>query len=175
MQPRQLSIDELLVMYGQYQQLVLQRSPLERAVARGRLTGQPDAASQDRLAQLNERIAALSDAMTFALPSIWIGYKARAYRDEPQALTTLADLRLHCAKPGYICTKRFQFLNAALRGSGLTALDDEQLSPTLLLESAEIQDVLSRIEQDAEFVRRWQEYEYYTVDWRVAKWEGFEV
>ena len=75
----------------------------------------------------------LSDAMTFDTPLVWVMYKFEAYQDETQPIRTMHDFRLHCSKPGYICTKRFIFLNAHLCINGQRPLTDSEQYPDEML------------------------------------------
>ena len=100
-------------------------------------------------------------------------YKFEAYADEPQPIRTLHDLRMHCARPGYICMKRFRFLNDYLRDKGEPTLDDRTQYPDGML----ISQVFSRIEAvegDPAFMQGWQQHEYYRENGIVKKWHDVD-
>ncbi len=115
----------------------------------------------------------LSDAMTFDTPRIWIEYKYRAYADEPQPITTMHDLRLHCSKPGYICTARYTFLNDELTQAGEPPLSDRAAYP----DSMDIGALLESPRLDAlsdETFAAWRQHEYHRdAEGRVAKWQSY--
>ena len=114
----------------------------------------------------------ISNAMTFADPLIWAMYKFEAYADETQPIRTMQDFRLHCSKPGYICTKRFIFVNETLSNRSLSNLADTSAYPDQksLTESF---NTLWTLSQDSDFIRVWKVYEYHRVDSKAAKWENY--
>ena len=99
-------------------------------------------------------------------------YKFEAYQDETQPIRTMHDFRLHCSKPGYICTKRFIFLNAHLCSNGQRPLTDSKKYPYEMLLS-EIFPLLGEIEQDKAFLSSWRAYEYYQEDGAIKKWQNY--
>jgi hypothetical protein len=172
---RNLTVETLLDMYDQYKTLLAARAPLEQAAARVRLVGAADPDAQTELDSLNAALATLSDAMTFDLPSIWIRYKFLAYQHEAQPILTLSDLRQHCSKPGYICTKRYTFLVDAMHKKGIVTLDSATLDPQLRLDDAQITTLLALVEADDHCMQQWRDYEYFTRDGRAAKWEIYDT
>jgi hypothetical protein len=82
------------------------------------------------------------------------------------------DFRLHCSKPGYICTKRFTFLNTHLCNNGQCLLTDDERYPDKMLLS-EIFPLLGEIEQDEAFLSSWRAHEYYQEDGIVKKWQDY--
>ena len=99
-------------------------------------------------------------------------YKFEAYQDETQPIRTMHDFRLHCSKPGYICTKRFIFLNAHLCSNGQRSLIDSKKYPDEMLLS-EIFPLLGEIEQDKAFLSSWRAHEYYQEDGAIRKWQNY--
>ena len=110
--------------------------------------------------------------MTFDTPLVWVMYKFEAYQDEAQPIKTMHDFRLHCSKPGYICTKRFTFLNTHLCNNGQCPLTDDERYPDKMLLS-EIFPLLADIEQDEVFLSAWRAHEYYQEDGIVKKWQDY--
>ena len=167
------AVQTLLDQYKQYTEMSREIKLLERQLAKTRLSGADTADAQGSLDKKTAELQALSDAMTFDSPATWIGYKLEAYRGEAQPILTMHDLRVHCSKPGYICTKRFAFLNRELDRRGLKTLADaEAFSDTVPLEDVLRSEELAAV-VDAAFMDQWNSYEYNTVDGRVAKWENW--
>jgi hypothetical protein len=164
--------DKLLGMYQQYKQLDATKTTLSRQLARAKLKNQPysDIAAQHHA--VAQQLQAVSDAMTFASPLIWMMYKLEAYANEAQPIRTMQDFRQHCSKPGYICTKRFVFLDTILAQRQLPLLSDKVSYPDDALASAAY-DTASLLSLDDDFMRQWNNYEYHHLDGRVAKWENF--
>ena len=84
----------------------------------------------------------------------------------------MAAFREHCSKPGYICTKRFRFLNERLRALGFAGLDDEAVwlgdeDLMLVIESPGIAAVMADLSSYAQ----WCAHEYYEHHGASAKWE----
>ena len=169
--PFRQQVDRLVEMYGDYKTLLTRQSECQRQLAKAKIrredTTQLQAAYDDLAAQMQ----LTSDTMTYASPSVWILYKYEAYADEPQSIRTVRDFRQHCSKPGYICTKRFDFLNAALVQRGLLPLTDLTAFPdTMPLDK--VLPAIRDIENDDLFMRAWESHEYYRDGERVAKWEN---
>lgn len=167
---RALSVDELLGMYQKYKDLGAERVGAETQLARARLAGEGVDAAAARVEALDRELQELSDAMTFDEPRIWIEYKYRAYQGEAQPIATMHDLRLHCSKPGYICTARFGFLNGALARLGRAPLDNREIYADEM-ELAELLagDALDALDETT--LATWREHEYYRDGaGRVAKW-----
>lgn len=161
-------------MYDQYKTLLNKQSQLERQIAKVVLRGGDKAALSVEYARTKQELQALSDAMTFATPRIWIEYKYRAYAEEAQPIRTMHDFRVHCSKPGYICTKRFVFLNKSLQQNGRTGLDNRSAYPdSMVLQEVLAAGDLAELENDEEFMTAWSQHEYFMDDGRVAKWENF--
>ena len=124
-----LTVDELLVMYDEYVMLLGRQKAVESKLARAKLAGKDSEEIQKQANQISDELQVLSDSMTYDTPRIWIEYKYCAYKDEPQPILTMHDFRLHCSKPGYICTARFEFLNHALAQEGYVPLDNRAVYP----------------------------------------------
>lgn len=133
--------------------------------------------NQSRVSALQLQQKALGEAMTFANPLIWLGYKIRAYAGSTKELRTVADLRKHAENPDYICYKRLSYLSDALKkktGKDLW-LD---WSAQDRLEDLFNNDVWWELSADADFIDGWQNYEYFRQAdgdrMRVAKWENWK-
>lgn len=119
----------------------------------------------------------LGEAMTFANPLIWLGYKIRAYAGSPKELKTLADLRKHAENPDYICHKRLSYLSDAMKSK--TGLDLWKDWPAETDLNGLFNDqIWWEISADPEFITGWQGYEYFRQSdgdrMRVAKWENWK-
>ncbi|MDO4712729.1 MAG: hypothetical protein Q4B05_02380 [Candidatus Saccharibacteria bacterium] len=166
-----MAVDRLLRMYGEYRRLGEQLAQAERALMRAKLAGSDTTTARATLDALRTQQQTISDAMTFATPLIWVMYKCEAYRDEAQPIATLHDFRLHCAKPGYICTKRLHFLNQWCQRRGRTPFSDTGAYPDeMRLE--ELYAELAVLEQDASLMEEWRRHEYYQENGAVKKWQN---
>lgn len=123
--------------------------------------------------RLREKLQDASDAMTFANPVIWMMYKHLAYQGTGSAILTLRDMRKHCSKPDYICSKRFQYLNAYLKKQKNKDLENTESFPDRL-KMPEIyeSDLIMGLTAEKEFMSGWEEREYYKAGGRIAKWEN---
>ena len=166
------AVDRLLDMYDEYKTLAAKIAAAERRLALAKLRSSDIEQVQTELDILRRDQQQLSDTMTFDTPLIWVMYKFEAYQDEAQPIRTMHDFRLHCSKPGYICTKRFIFLNAHLCSNGQRPLTDSEQYPDEMLLS-EIFPLLSKIEQDEAFLSSWRSHEYYQEDGAIKKWQNY--
>ena len=164
------AVDRLLDMYDEYKALTVKITAAERRLALAKLKNSDVEQVQTKLDGLRRDQQQLSDTMTFDTPLVWVMYKFEAYQDEAQPIRTMHDFRLHCSKPGYICTKRFIFLNAHLCSNGQHLLTDSKKYPDEMLLS-EIFPLLSKIEQDEAFLSSWRAHEYYQEDGAIKKWQ----
>ncbi|HMR73393.1 MAG TPA: hypothetical protein PKD68_05320 [Candidatus Saccharibacteria bacterium] len=168
----ELSLEVLLAMYQRYKLVneQVQRAGRELAQVKLHRSVTTELAASYNL--LRDELQTLSDDMTFSCPTVWMRYKFEAYAGEAQPIRTMHDFRLHCSKPGYICTKRFHFVNAALLARGAATLDDPSKFPDdiLLVDACEAIRIL---EADPECMAAWQQHEYYRDNGRVAKWETY--
>lgn len=164
-------VNKLLNMYERYKILQHEVDALGRSVARQKAAG--IAPHADEYERKKQELQALSDAMTFASPTIWMMYKYEAYKKETQPIRTMHDFRLHCSKPGYICTKRFEFVNESLEKRNLPILNDTGAFPDAE-ELPRVYDALVPLEADDSFMTDWRKFEYYQTD-RVAKWENYSA
>ena len=167
---RVLTVDDLLAMYGQYEQLLESQRAVEKQLARAQLRGEETSGVRMSLDTLTRGLQELSDSMTFDTPRIWVEYKYRAYADSSQPIATMHDFRLHCSKPGYICTTRYAFLEAELERLGEPSLSDKAAYPDerdlMHVLDGGVFDVL-----DDTFLRAWRQHEYFRDDTgAVAKW-----
>ena len=166
------AVDKLLRMYDDYKTLAAKITAAERRLALAKLKNSDVEQVQTKLDGLRRDQQQLSDTMTFDTPLIWVMYKFEAYKDEAQPIRTMHDFRLHCSKPGYICTKRFIFLNAHLCSNGQRPLTDSEQYPDEMLLS-EIFPLLGEIEQDKAFLYSWRAHEYYQEDGAIKKWQNY--
>ena len=166
------AVDRLLDMYDEYKTLAAKITAAERRLALAKLKNSGVEQVQTKLDGLRRDQQQLSDTMTFDTPLIWVMYKFEAYQDEAQPIRTMHDFRLHCSKPGYICTKRFIFLNAHLCSNGQCSLIDSKKYPDEMLLS-EIFPLLGEIEQDEAFLSSWRVHEYYQEDGAIKKWQNY--
>ena len=166
------AVDKLLDMYDEYKTLTTKITAAERRLALAKLKNGDVEQAQTELDVLRRDQQQLSDDMMFDTPLVWVMYKFEAYQDEAQPIRTMHDFRLHCSKPGYICTKRFIFLNAHLCSNGQHLLtDSEQYSDEMLL--SEIFPLLGEIGQDEVFMSSWHAHEYYQEDGAIKKWQNY--
>lgn len=161
----------LIDMYKTYKAVMGRQAECRRELAKAKLRQEDTARLQVAYDACTVELQTISDTMTFASPSIWMLYKYEAYANEAQPIRTMHDFRVHCSKPGYICTKRYEFTNAALCERQLASLADGVAYPdTMPLEQA--LDAVAPLESDERFMRAWAGHEYYHEDGRVAKWEN---
>lgn len=166
------AVDKLLDMYDEYKTLTAKIAAAERRLALAKLKNSDIEQAQIELDVLRRDQQRLSDIMMFDTPLVWVMYKFEAYQDEAQPIRTMHDFRLHCSKPGYICTKRFIFLNAHLCSNGQRPLIDSKKYPDEMLLS-EIFSLLGEIEQDKVFLSNWRAHEYYQEDGAIKKWQNY--
>lgn len=119
-----------------------------------------------------QRRQRISDEMTFANPLVWMMYKYKAYAGTSQAITDMADFRKHCSQPGYICTKRYQFLNSHLQAQGRNLNDTAAYPNALKLPEVYESAALLAVLNDQAAMAEWKMYEYNLDNGRVAKWEN---
>lgn len=167
-------VERLLGQYDEYKKVHAATARVASSLARAKIKQLPVQDLVKEYEELQVSLQQISDDMTFDSPLIWIQYKYEAYKEEAQPILTMQDLRAHCSKAGYICTKRFTFLNDELRSAGLSTLDDALLYPdTLSLEVALASESLRSITADEDFMHSWRTYEYCRDGDRVAKWENY--
>ena len=167
------AVDRLLSMYDKYKTLAAKIAAAERRLALAKLKNSDVEQIRIELDDLRHSQQQLSDDMTFDTPLVWVMYKFEAYQDEAQPIRTMHDFRLHCSKPGYICTKRFIFLNAHLCSNGQCPLTDGEQYPDEMLLS-EIFPLLSEIERDKNFLSNWHAHEHYQEDGAIKKWQDYK-
>jgi hypothetical protein len=84
-------------------------------------------------------------------------------------------MKKNCSKPGYICTKRFDYLNSYLKSQkgadlkDITRFPDDMKMPDIY-ESRMMLDLLD----DEIFMSGWKKYEYHKDGPQVAKWENYD-
>lgn len=166
-------VQELLKQYETYKAVNEELQATARRLAKQRLLGGDALHLQNAHDTLQQKLQTISDEMTFADPMTWIGYKLEAYRNEAQTILTMHDLRVHCSKPGYICTKRYTFLNEQSAKQGVTPLNDAVVFPDEMpLEEVLLSSALNYVKNET-FIKKWHSYEYYKDGKRVAKWENY--
>lgn len=166
------AVDRLLDMYDEYKTLTAKIAAAERRLALAKLKNSGVEQIRIELDELRHNQQQLSDDMTFDTPLVWVMYKFEAYQDEAQPIRTMHDFHLHCSKPGYICTKRFIFLNAHLCSNGQRSLIDSKKYPDEMLLS-EIFPLLGKIEQNEAFLSSWCAHEYYQEHGAIKKWQNY--
>lgn len=125
---------------------------------------------------LQEQQQRLWDSMFYPNPVIWLMYKYQAYRGGQNAITTMGDMKKHCTPEGYICTKRFAFLNDYLRRTQNIDVTDTAVFPDDCLLPAFYESALIiGLTNEGTFMEQWQAYEFYTRNGAVAKWQNFVV
>ena len=170
------AVDKLLEMYKNYTAINREREIIASRLAKAKLLGEPTPALSKKYAELQVGAQQVSEAMTYSSPIVWMMYKYEAYANEAQPIRTLRDFRVHCSKPGYICTKRFNFMNAQLDTRGLPNLRDEEHYPdALLLSEAVVSAGIMELVKDRLFQELWVAYEYHKDEGRVAKWENYQL
>jgi|SRR5687767_10114735 len=167
-------VSKLLLQYKKYKSVQSQLEETERRLAKAKVRGED---TKDLFAQqlkTQAKLQQISDSMTFANPLIWIQYKYYAYQKEAQPILTMNDFRIHCSKPGYICTKRFIFVNSELAAQGLPTLDDKQaFSDSLELSRLFDHAIMKKLLNDKNFIKTWNKYEYFTLQGKAAKWQNY--
>lgn len=166
------AVDRLLDMYDEYKTLTVKITAAERRLVLAKLKNSDVEQIRIELDDLRHSQQRLSDTMMFDTPLVWVMYKFEAYQDEAQPIRTMHDFRLHCSKPGYICTKRFMFLNAHLCSNRQRSLIDSKKYPDEMLLS-EIFPLLSEIERDKNFLSSWRAHEYYQEHGAIKKWQNY--
>lgn len=169
--PVRQQVDQLVVMYKEYKALQTRQVDYRRQLAKAKLRGDDTTQLQAEYDDLTKQMQVISDEMTYSSPSVWILYKYEAYADDAQSIRTMQDFRQHCSKPGYICTKRFDFLNAQLTQRSIEPLTNNVVFPDSML-LTDILPAMNDIESDGRFMHQWGLHEYYQDGDRVAKWEN---
>ena len=172
MEGTRAAVDRLLDMYDDYKTLAAKITAAERRLALAKLKNSGVEQIRIELDNLRHSQQQLSDDMMFDTPLVWVMYKFEAYQDEAQPIRTMHDFRLHCSKPGYICTKRFIFLNAHLCSNGQRPLIDSKKYPDEML-LREIFPLLGEIGQDEVLMSSWRSHEYYQEDGAIKKWQNY--
>lgn len=167
-------VDGLIEMYARYKELSANLAQLSEKLAKQKAAGNQDDVLKLEHERLTQELQDLSDSMTFANPIVWMMYKYEAYMGEAQPILNMHDFRLHCSKPGYICTNRFIFLNEQLARLDYALMSDTDHYPDdmSLKEAFETAEIV-RISDDADFRELWDRHEYHKDGSRVAKWEDF--
>lgn len=168
------AVTKLLVMYQQHTSLLSTLNEVEGRYAKAKILNKPIIELSAERRRLSEQLQHISDTMTFSDPLVWIQYKYYAYQNDAQPITTMHDFRVHCSKPGYICTKRFEFLNKALIKYGFQNLSDKQAYDDALDLSELFRNKgLNALLKDELFMNKWNLYEYHREEGIVAKWKNY--
>lgn len=157
-------VARLLRQYGEY---VALQGAIEAYKQEKIIGGASDELDQ-KIELLKNLQTQLSGEMTFATPLVWILYKARAYKNTPQAIDTFGDFRAHCSPEGYICTKRYRFMREYLQQHAVVL---DTYDNSLLLEDFAKQSKIANLENDTTFMHQWQAQEYYRTKGDIAKWQ----
>lgn len=168
------SVQKLLVLYEQYKKVSIEENQLSRQLSKAKLlhNTNPKLVMDYKLAK--EKLQSISDSMTFENPIVWMMYKFEAYKNEAQPIQTMQNFRIHCSKDGYVCTKRFTFLNDELKGHDLTVLTDhEAYQDTDSLARAFESPDISRLLANELFMATWNKHEFYQENRQPRKWENY--
>ena len=172
----QQAVERLLEMYDQYKAINGELSKSAARLARAKLQHQDIVALKTEQLELSDQLQKLADEMTFGNPLIWIAYKYNAYQDEAQPILNMHDLRQHCAKSGYICTKRFQFVKQQLELAGQSSLADTQTYPDTQSLSEVLENIpLVELSHNSQFSQLWDSFEYHRINGNVAKWQNLKT
>lgn len=170
------AVNQLLAMYEQYKVVQAQEVRLSTKLAKAKLKNLPDETIYAEYNDAKQELQKIADDMTFATPIIWMLYKYEAYQHEAQPIRTMHDFRLHCSKEGYICTKRFRFLNEQLKkAEGVPLTDIAYYPDDMIVAEVAGSRPLHTLVESASFTELWRKYEYYTANGRVAKWENYSI
>jgi hypothetical protein len=124
---------------------------------------------------LKEKLQKISDSMFFSNHVIWMMYKNKAYQKTPQAISTWLNLKNHCSPKGYICTKRFNFLRDYIKEKYSIDISDKKHFPNeTMLEEIYNGKIALDLIKDKLFIEKWQFYEYFKKDDKIAKWENYQ-
>lgn len=168
------AVDKLLQQYKEYTQTAAKEAELAAQLAKEKLLGTASPELKAQHDEIKQQLQSMGEAMTFASPRVWMTYKFEAYQDEAQPIRTMHDFRMHCSKPGYICTKRFTFLNSHLEKNEKASLANTELYPdSMLLTEVTNSPSITAIESLPEFAAGWNSHEYFKDNGRVAKWENY--
>lgn len=167
-------VDTLLKMYDHYKELTETQAATSLKFAKAKITGNVSSELSEEYELIKNNIQQLSDDMTFANPIIWMMYKFEAYAHEAQPIRTMSDFRVHCSKEGYICTKRFTFLNEQLEKQGVKTLQDANAYPDsqLLSEVTTLPEIV-KTSTTTDFKELWDRYEFYQENGKAAKWMNY--
>lgn len=172
MHDTRVAVDGLLAQCAEYKELSARLEHAGRLLARAKLRREPTDELSRSYQHLQNELGQLADDMTFASPIIWMTYKYEAYQKEAQPIQTMADFRLHCSKPGYICTKRFLFVNSQLQKQGLPPLSDKATYADSL-DLGQASEALLPLRMDPGFMKMWATYEFFRTGGKVAKWQNY--
>ena len=161
-------VDRLIVQYKEYLFLSAVVSEAETKAVLAKISGTNTSGELGIVKKIQNR---LSDEMTFYTPHIWMLYKHRAYSGTAKEIATVSDFIDHCSPEGYICTKRFKFLEAWLKENKQVnirelLLEDDSFST--LIRHPELQE----LETNEHLIQQWLEHEFAIVDNTIAKWQN---
>lgn len=115
----------------------------------------------------------LGDDMKFDNPFIWISYKAKAYKWRKNEISTIEDFINHCSGKTDICHRRYDFLTKNLIEK--YNFDLEKQDKNEKIENFLKNKFLLELSQNKNFMENRIKYEYFEKDWKVAKWENYEL
>ena len=126
--------------------------------------------------ELHTELQNISDSMFYPNHIVWMMYKHKAYQKTSQAINTWLDLKNHCSPEDYICTKRFSFLMKYVKDNyNIEIIDKKYFPDEMPLEEAYKGKIMLDLLNDKDFIEKWQDYEYFKKDGKVAKWKNFEA
>ena len=116
----------------------------------------------------------IAGQMMYSDPIVWIMYKHKAYIGSGHEITTLGALREHCDEHGGICAKRFDYLSKYIKTKYKKDIRNPyDFADDMLIEDFYCSDILDMAVSDNEFLKDWQNYEFYKKDGKVAKWQNY--
>lgn len=118
----------------------------------------------------------IGNEMTYADPVVWMMYKHYAYRGSDHDISTLGGMREHSAGHGGICAKRFDFLAATIKKKfGKNIRNSAEFADEMALADFYESELMDSVVLDEDFMRAWNEYEFYKKEGKVAKWQNYEL
>jgi len=114
----------------------------------------------------------ISDRMKYPNPRIWILYKTIAYRNLPNRIITIEDLKNHCKPVTHICHQRFDFLTNILKKEYSLDVFDGRFHTKNVMDVI-TSDILLDISQNETFMQQRWKYEYYSENGKIMKWKNY--
>lgn len=169
------AVQKLLDQYNEYMSMYQEKQSLEQ-----KNLETFDQWTTNQIIVLEQKLQILGDAMKFHNPYIRLMYKKEAYKnDANKKVETVWDLLLHCANKTDICYKRLHFLNTMLKENfDMDLTDNNSVSWDKTIANLLVEDQNNPVIQliwENDFMKKWSEYEYYTIQQKVAKWQNYPI